>query len=134
MMEYKGYLATVEYDDSVGLLHGEVINAASYPIVTFEASSVEELKREFRISIDDYLAWCKEDGVEPQRPFYGKLNLRLGTDLHRRVAVSAARNGVSINSWIKDTLERMADPCSAAPLGREQFAEGPKTREKVDAL
>ncbi len=134
MMEYKGYLATVEYDDSVGLLHGEVINAASYPIVTFEASSVEELKREFRISIDDYLAWCKEDGVEPQRPFSGKLNLRLGTDLHRRVAVSAARNGVSINSWIKETLERMADPCSAAPLGRRQFAEGHKTREKVDAL
>ena len=40
MIEYKGYLATVEYDDSVGLLHGEVVNAAPYPIVTFEASSV----------------------------------------------------------------------------------------------
>ena len=78
MMEYKGYLATVEYDDSVGLLHGEVVNAAPYPIVTFEASSVEELKSEFRISIDDYLAWCKEDGVEPQRPFSGKLNCDWG--------------------------------------------------------
>ena len=74
-MEYKGYLATVEYDDSVGLLHGEVVNATLYPIVTFEASSVEELKREFRISINDYLAWCKKDDVEPQRPFSGKLNL-----------------------------------------------------------
>ena len=74
-MEYKGYLATVEYDDSVGLLHGEVVNATLYPIVTFEASSVEELKREFRISINDYLAWCKKDDVEPQRPFSSKLNL-----------------------------------------------------------
>ena len=106
MMDYKGYLATIEYNDSVGLLHGEVINAPPYPIVTFEASSVEELRREFRVSIDDYLAWCKEDGVEPERPFSGKLNLRLGADLHRRVAVSAARNGVRINSWIKDTLAR----------------------------
>lgn len=87
-------------------MNGAVINAAPYPIVTFEASSVEELRREFRISIDDYLAWCKEDGVEPQRPFSGKLNLQLGTDLHRRVAVSAARNGLSINSWIKETLAR----------------------------
>ena len=134
MMEYKGYLATVEYDDSVGLLHGEVVNAAPYPIVTFEASSVEELKSEFRISIDDYLAWCKEDGVEPQRPFSGKLNLRLGTDLHRRVAVSATRNGVSINSWIKDTLAREADPCSTPPLDGTPFAEGHKAREKVDTL
>ena len=132
MIEYKGYLATVEYDDSVGLLHGEVVNAAPYPIVTFEASSVEELKSEFRISIEDYLAWCNEDGVEPQRPFSGKLNLRLGTDLHRRVPVSAARNGVSINSWIKDTLAREADPCSAAPVDGMPSVEGRKAREKVD--
>ena len=131
MIEYKGYLATVEYDDSVGLLHGEVVNAAPYPIVTFEASSVAKLECEFRISIDDYLAWCKEDGVEPQRPFSGKLNLRLGTDLHRRVAVSAARNGVSINSWIKDALEREVDPCSAAPVDGMPSVEGRKAREKV---
>lgn len=116
MMEYKGYLATVQYDDSVGLLHGGVTNAAPYPIVTFEASSVEELKREFRISIDDYLVWCEEDGVEPQWPFSGKLYLRLGTDLHRRVAFSAARKGVSINSWIKDTLEREVEPHSSPRL------------------
>ena len=77
-MEYKGYIATIEYDDSVEMLHGEVINAAPYPIVTFEAADVESLKREFRVSIDDYLAWCEEDGVEPRRPFSGNLNLRLG--------------------------------------------------------
>ena len=97
-------------DDSVGLLHGKVINAGPYPIVTFEASDVEGLKREFQISIEDYLAWCKEDGVEPQRPFSGKLNLRLGAELHQRVAISAARNGMSINSWIVSALEREANP------------------------
>lgn len=110
MMEYKGYLATIEYDDSVGLLHGKVVNAGPYPIVTFEASDVEGLKREFQISIEDYLAWCKEDGAEPQRPFSGKLNLRLGAELHQRVAISAARNGMSINSWIVGALQREASP------------------------
>lgn len=106
MMNYKGYIAKVEYDDSVGMLHGEVINAAPYPIVTFEASDVDGLNREFRTSIDDYLAWCKEDGVEPRRPFSGKLNLRLGADLHRHVAVESAAQGVSINEWITQTLSR----------------------------
>ena len=105
-MEYKGYIATIEYDDSVEMLHGEVINAAPYPIVTFEAADVESLKREFRVSIDDYLAWCAEDGVEPRRPFSGKLNLRLGPDLHRQVAVEAATNRISINEWIKRTLSK----------------------------
>ncbi|MCY4086399.1 MAG: type II toxin-antitoxin system HicB family antitoxin [Actinomycetia bacterium] len=108
MMEYKGYVAAVEYDNSVELLHGEVVNAGPYPVVTFEAADVEGLKREFRASIDDYLAWCEEEGVEPQRPFSGKLNLRLGAELHRRVAASAAQQKVSINTWIKSVLEEQA--------------------------
>ena len=105
-MEYKGYIAKVEYDDSVGMLHGEVINAAPYPIVTFEASDVDSLKREFHRSIDDYLAWCEEDGVEPRRGFSGKLNLRLGPDLHRLVSVEAAANDLSINEWITRTISK----------------------------
>ncbi len=106
MMEYKGYIVKVEYDDSVGLLHGSVINSGSYPVATCEAADVETLRKEFRISIDEYLAWCAEDGVEPKRPFSGKLNLRLGPDLHARVAALAAQSGMSINSWIKEALER----------------------------
>lgn len=108
MMEYKGYVATVEYDDSAGTLQGSVVNAGPYPIVTFEAADVEGLKREFRVSIEEYLAWCAEDGVEPRRPFSGRLNLRLGADLHSRVAALAAQSGLSINGWIKQTLEKEA--------------------------
>ena len=109
MMEYKGYIATIEYDDSVGLLHGSVVNSGDYPIANCEAADEDTLRKEFRVSIDDYLAWCKEDGVEPQRPFAGSLNLQLDAELHRRVAISAARNCKSIDDWIKDVLEREAE-------------------------
>ena len=106
MMEYKGYIATVEYDDSVDLLHGEVINAAPYPIVTFEAADLEGLKREFRISVDDYLAWCKEDGVKPAPPASRELSLILDSELHRRVANAAASDEMSIDGWIRDVIRR----------------------------
>ena len=79
--------------------------AGPYPIVTFEAADVEELKREFRVSIDDYLAWCEEDGVEPKKPFSGSVLLHLDPDLHQRVAASAAESGVSVNSWVREVLE-----------------------------
>ena len=105
MMNYKGYAAAVEYDDSVDLLHGEVVNAGPYPIVTFEAADVEELKREFRVSIDDYLSWCEEDGVEPKKPFSGNILLRIDSKLHHRIAASAAESGMSVNSWVKEALE-----------------------------
>ena len=106
MIEYKGYVARVEYDASVDRLHGSVINSGPYPIATFEATDVHTLRREFRRSIDDYLAWCEEDGVEPRRPFSGKLNVRLGSDLHQRAALVAAEEGLSLNTWIKQALEQ----------------------------
>jgi predicted HicB family RNase H-like nuclease len=105
MIEYKGYAAAIEFDDSVGRLHGRIINSGPYPIATFEATDVEGLRTEFRRSVDEYLASCEEDGVEPRKPFSGKLNLRLGQDLHQRVALSAAESGVSLNRWILQALE-----------------------------
>ena len=83
-MEYKGYLAAVELDDAAGRLHGRVVNSGAYPIATFEATDVDGIRREFQRSIDEYLASCREDGVEPKKPFSGTLNLRLGPDLHQR--------------------------------------------------
>ena len=108
MMKYKGYIATVEYDDSVDLFHGEVINAAPYPIVTFEASDVEGLKREFQISIEEYFAVCEEYEIAPQPPASRELSLILDSELHRRVANAAASDEMSIDSWIRDVIRREA--------------------------
>ena len=47
MMEYKGYAAEVELDESVGRLHGRVVNSGRYPIATFEATDVEGIRVEF---------------------------------------------------------------------------------------
>lgn len=106
MMQYKGYIAKVGYDDSVGLLHGSVVSSGGSPIANCEAADVDTLREEFRRSVDEYLAVCEERGLQPQPPFSGKLNVRLGPELHSRVAALAAQGGVSINSWIKEALER----------------------------
>jgi predicted HicB family RNase H-like nuclease len=60
MMTYKGYEATVEYDDDCEIFHGEVINLRN--VVTFQGRSVSELKKAFAGSVEDYLAFCKERG------------------------------------------------------------------------
>ena len=105
-MEYKGYTAEIEFDESVERLHGRVVNSGAYPIATFEATDVEGIRREFHRSIDAYLAACQEEGVTPKKPFSGKFNVRLGPDLHQRVARVAAESGLSLNSWIRQTLEK----------------------------
>lgn len=66
MMSYKGYTATVEFDDEAGILHGEVADITD--VVTFQAASMDELRQEFRISVDNYLDYCAEHGREPDDP------------------------------------------------------------------
>lgn len=68
VIEYKGYLAAVGFDDSSNVLHGRVVNSGPYPIATFEATDTKQLRQEFHRSIDEYLAWCEEDGIEPGKP------------------------------------------------------------------
>ncbi|MCY3841092.1 MAG: hypothetical protein OXH09_21010 [Gammaproteobacteria bacterium] len=65
-MDYKGYFAFIEFDDSADVFHGRVVNSEPYPIATFEAAETHELRHEFERSVDAYLKWCEEDGVEPK--------------------------------------------------------------------
>ncbi|HKP77242.1 MAG TPA: type II toxin-antitoxin system HicB family antitoxin [Longimicrobiaceae bacterium] len=66
-MRYKGYTGVYEVDPDEGVLHGHIDGIED--IITFVADNLEDLEREFRISVDDYLEWCAEDGVEPNRPY-----------------------------------------------------------------
>jgi predicted HicB family RNase H-like nuclease len=81
-MEYKGYMGIVEYDDDAKLFHGDVINTRD--VITFQGTTVKEIERAFKDSVDDYLAWCSEEGTEPERPYSGRFNLRLPPELHKK--------------------------------------------------
>ena len=66
---------------------------------------MDEIETAFRESIEDYLEFCRERGEEPDRPFSGKLVLRITPELHHKVYLKAAKSGKSLNRWISDTLE-----------------------------
>src|SRR6266550_3470242 len=97
-MSYKGYEGVAALDEEAGLFTGEVINTRD--VITFQGSSVEELKQAFEDSVDDYLEYCATRGEDPEKPFSGTLSLRLPTELHRRIALEARRAGQSLNSYI----------------------------------
>ena len=73
MMEYKGYVAAVAYDDAAQVLCGTIVNARPGFSGVFEATDVKQLRREFEVTVEDYLSWCEEDGVTPAKPYYGKI-------------------------------------------------------------
>ena len=104
MLKHRGYTGRVEFDDKDGIFHGEVLGLRD--VVTFQGKSVEALEQAFRDSVDDYLAFCEERGEEPDRPFSGRLMVRLPPELHREVYLRARREGQSLNQWIADKLAK----------------------------
>jgi len=103
MMEYKGYIGKVEFDDEALIFHGEVINTRD--VITFQGESVGELTQAFHDSVDDYLSFCKERGEAPDKPFSGQFVTRIPPELHRQVNVAAAVSGKSLNGWVTEQLQ-----------------------------
>ena len=107
MMEYKGYIGHVEFDDDAEIFHGEIINTRD--VITFQGKTVDEIKQAFRDSVEDYLEYCAKLGQQPEKPFTGKFMLRIPPDLHRKIFVAAKQSGESINAWIKEQLTHCAE-------------------------
>lgn len=103
MLKYKGYTGAVVYDDEADIFHGEVVGIRA--VITFQGTTVKEIRQAFKDSIDDYLDWCKKRGKEPEKAHSGKINLRMPPDIYVRVSAQAAQEGLSINSYILKKLK-----------------------------
>lgn len=101
-MKYNNYEAAIDFDPEIEMFHGVVINTRD--VITFYGKSVAELKREFKNSVEDYLAFCRERNEEPDKPFSGNLMLRITPSLHQRLYSKAKKSGKSLNSLIEESL------------------------------
>jgi len=102
-MSYKGYHGSVEYDPDAELFHGDVVNARA--VLTFQGRAVDELKQALADTVEDYLDWCRARGKEPEKPYSGRFLVRIPPDLHRRIALEAAREKKSLNRLVAEKLE-----------------------------
>lgn len=107
MMKYKGYVARIEYDEEDRIFVGHL--AGIQDIVGFHGITVDELEAAFHESVDNYIAISKETGRPVQKPYSGKLMLRVSPDVHAAVAAAADVYGKSINQWASDVLDKAAD-------------------------
>lgn len=123
-MKYKGFEGVVTFDEDANILHGEVINTRD--VITFQGRTVEEVKKAFRESIDDYLDFCRERGERPEKPFSGTLVIRINRELHRDLTIDAKKRRVSLNTLIQ---ERLAD--GVALIEKKAHKKRLKAREKI---
>lgn len=102
-MKYKGYCAHIKFDQEDNIFAGRVIGIRDG--INFHGESVKELETAFHDSVDNYLAACQELGQEPNKPYSGKLMLRIPAEIHSAVAAAAESSGKSINQWVTKVLD-----------------------------
>ncbi|KUR04562.1 DNA repair protein [Enterobacter bugandensis] len=105
-MTYKGYAAKIDYSDEDLCFVGHV--AGIRDVIGFHADNVAALRKAFEEAVDDYLAYCSEQGREPLRPASGKISLRISPEVHSAINIAAEVSGKSVNQWINDTLAKAA--------------------------
>jgi predicted HicB family RNase H-like nuclease len=104
-LHYKNYTGSVEFSEEDAVFHGRVIGIKD--LLSFEGESVDAITRDFHHTVDEYLAFCAENGKKPEKPFKGSFNVRIGPDLHRKAVMSASLRGVSLNAFVEDAIREV---------------------------
>ena len=102
-LKYKGYSGSVEFSPEDNCFFGKV-QGLKGTLISYEGTSVDEIRRDFEEAVDCYLESCERRGIKPAKPYSGHFVLRMPSDLHYEVANAAAAAGTSINDYINSTL------------------------------
>ena len=104
LLKYKDYHAWIAFDPSADAFHGHVIGIQD--VIDFYGRTPDELRQEFKHSVEAYLAWGAEEGTPPEQIWLGKPTIRVDEDMRRRLTVVAAASEESVNAWMTTLLDR----------------------------
>lgn len=89
---------------------GEFVSTvAEFPSLSWMDDDAGRSQEGLRNLVAEVLSDLEANGeVVPQpfgeRTFSGRFNVRVSSSLHRKLAVDAAREGVSLNAWVMQKL------------------------------
>ncbi len=102
-LQYKGYYANVQYSAEDDVFFGSIVGIND--LVSFEGTSVKELKQAFYEAVDDYLETCKAQNKEPDKTYKGSFNIRISSELHRQAAIVSAGKNMTLNDFVRYAIE-----------------------------
>lgn len=101
-LSHKGYIGSVNYSAEDKCLYGKIefIN----DLIMYDGDSVASIQAAFVDAVDSYIAFCAEQGKEPNQPFKGSFNVRIGETMHRQAAMEARKLGLNLNEFVKEAV------------------------------
>lgn len=105
LLQYKGYLGSIEASDEDDVLFGQVLGL-KHSLVSYEGKTLKELREDFEGAVDDYLASFEGEPYEPETPFKGSFNIRITPLMHREAVIKANEKGISLNKLVENAIEQ----------------------------
>lgn len=103
-MEYKGYVGSVEFSEEDELFFGKVMGIRA--LISYEGENARELVEDFHGAVEDYLALCAAEGVEPEKAYKGSFNIRISPELHKQAVITATARQMSLNSFVESSIKQ----------------------------
>ena len=104
-LRYKGYVGSLEFSEEDAVFHCKV--AGIKDLISFEGDNVDAITANFHNAVDEYLSQCNANHKEPELPFKGSFNVRIGTELHRKAALAASLQNISLNTFVKKAIREL---------------------------
>jgi len=104
LIEYKGYVGSVEFSQEDELFYGKVQGVRA--LISYEGTNAAELIEDFHGAVDDYLELCREEGKEPEKAYKGSFNIRVSPELHKKIAIYAMEHDITLNSFVEQSIEK----------------------------
>jgi predicted HicB family RNase H-like nuclease len=110
---YKDYIGSVHFNADDELFYGKIEGIDD--LVSFEGSTVAELKSAFEEAVEDYIKICKENGKNNEKSYKGSFNVRIPPDVHKKAKRLAIMKGISLNQFVQKAVENEVERESTNP-------------------
>ena len=96
------YTYRVEWSEEDQL---HIARCLEFPSLAAHGNTVEGALKEIKKVVEEAISWMQEENEEIPEPFglkkyKGNLTLRVPAEIHRKLSIKSAEEGVSVNQYI----------------------------------
>lgn len=106
VMKFGEYEAVISFDPEIAMFRGEFVGLNGG--ADFYADNIKKLRKEGETSLRLFLEFAEEKKIEARKRFSGQFVLRLRPEVHKKYALMAKANNMSLNQILSQTLEQAA--------------------------
>ncbi len=101
-LKHRGYQGSVDVSLEDKCLFGKILFIDDS--VSYEGETLLELEEQFQEAVHVYLETCEELGRNPDKPYSGTFNVRVGPERHVAAVKAAYTAGMNLNEFVGQAI------------------------------